>query len=83
MGSAKIMVIRRVEKPVPGEVKGARIRGLRDGDSLIALGWQRAGAPVGFFVKPAWPAIIKPDHFFAVRFESRMNTGVHSRFENW
>ena len=63
------MIIRHAEKPVPGKVQGVRARGELDGASLTALGWQRAGALVSFFERPAAPHIARPDHLVAVRFD--------------
>ena len=69
MGPQKIMVIRHAEKPVSGKVEGVRARGELDAASLTALGWQRAGALVGFFEQPRSAHILCPDHLFAVRFD--------------
>ena len=63
------MVIRHAEKPVEGKVQGVRARGEVDAASLTALGWQRAGALVSFFEKPAFAGISRPNHLFAVRFD--------------
>jgi broad specificity phosphatase PhoE len=70
MGPTKIMIIRHAEKPVPGKVEGVRARGELDAASLTVLGWQRAGALVSFFERPASPHIAYPSHLFAGRFAS-------------
>jgi hypothetical protein len=36
---------------------------------LIARGWQRAGALVGFFLNPTSTDIVRPEHLCAVRFD--------------
>lgn len=69
MPASQIMIIRHAEKPIPGKVHGVRARGQPDDASLTALGWQRAGALAGFFEKPRTPAVRRPDHLFAVRFD--------------
>src|SRR5215210_5416005 len=69
MGALKIMVIRHAEKPITGRAAGVRARGAEDDASLIARGWQRAGALVGFFLNPTSPDIIRPQHLCAVRFD--------------
>jgi hypothetical protein len=49
VGGAKlILIIRHGEKP-EGKLKGVKIDGSEDEDSLIPRGWQRAGALVGLF----------------------------------
>ena len=48
--AAKIMIIRHAEKPPDsGEPYGIDSNGSQDAESLIVLGWQRAGALVCFF----------------------------------
>ena len=69
MGPNKIMIVRHAEKPVPDKVEGVRARGTADAASLTPLGWQRAGALVGFFEHPRSPHIACPEHLFAVRFD--------------
>jgi hypothetical protein len=69
MGASKIMVIRHAEKPITGRADGVRARGDKDDASLIARGWQRAGALVGFFLNPTSPDIVRPEHLWAVRFD--------------
>lgn len=66
MGASKIMVIRHAEKP--GRYHGAAYRGVTakgkgDPESLVTLGWERAGALVTLLAPPWGPA----DPFRAVR----------------
>ena len=69
MGTTKIMVIRHAEKPIAGRADGVRARGEKDDASLVARGWQRAGALVGFFLNPTSADVVRPAHLFAVRFD--------------
>ena len=66
MGTTKIMVIRHAEKPIAGRADGVRARGEKDDASLVARGWQRAGALVGFFLNPTSADVVRPAHLFAV-----------------
>ncbi len=66
----KIMLIRHAEKPAdPPPPHGVNPDGEKDKESLIVLGWQRAGALVPFFApavgSPQSPLIAKPAHLYA------------------
>ncbi len=69
MPASKIMVIRHAEKPV-GKTKGVELNGSTDPESLIVLGWQRAGALVGLFdSSDETSRLAAPQHLFAAKFE--------------
>ena len=58
MSATKIMIIRHAEKPTttpPPPTNGVTITGSPDKDSLIVLGWQRAGALVTLFAPSRGP----------------------------
>lgn len=58
MPATKIMIIRHAEKPTttpPPPTNGVTITGTQDKDSLIPLGWQRAGALVTLFAPSRGP----------------------------
>ena len=61
----KIMIIRHAEKPVSPPPFGVKEDGTQSQHALIALGWQRAGALVGFFAGPVVVAIAVPDALYA------------------
>ena len=71
MGASKIMVIRHAEKP--GKYNGVKYHGVtatgeKCKESLVTLGWERAGALVGLFVPPWGPVsedLATPAHLFA------------------
>ena len=63
-GPDKVMLIRHAEKPVDSTA-GVSEDGSTDKHSLIVRGWQRAGALVAFFAKPAQPGIAVPATIFA------------------
>jgi hypothetical protein len=58
------MLIRHAEKPDASNA-GVSAEGSTDKHSLIVRGWQRAGALVAFFAKPALPGIAVPATIFA------------------
>lgn len=75
MGATKIMVIRHAEKPEPYD--GTKYSGVdavgttcgADGaESLVTIGWERAGALVTLFAPP-WgpktPILAQPQHIYA------------------
>lgn len=56
MSATKIMIIRHAEKPTTTPLaNGVTITGSQDKDSLIVLGWQRAGALVALFAPSRGP----------------------------
>ena len=56
MSATKIMIIRHAEKPTTTPLaNGVTITGSQDKDSLIVLGWQRAGALVTLFAPSRGP----------------------------
>ena len=56
MPATKIMIIRHAEKPTTTPLaNGVTITGSQDKDSLIVLGWQRAGALVALFAPSRGP----------------------------
>ena len=59
------MIIRHAEKPVSPPPFGVEEDGTQSQHALIALGWQRAGALVGFFAGPVVVAIAVPDALYA------------------
>ncbi len=59
------MLIRHAEKQNEPPPFGIDEEGNRSKHSLIARGWQRAGALVPFFCHPAHPAIATPTAIFA------------------
>ncbi len=61
--NATIMVIRHAEKPY-GNFHGVTVKGENDPESLIVMGWQRAGALARFFAVPASPLSV-PQFLFA------------------
>jgi hypothetical protein len=69
MTTNRIMVIRHGEKPsADGSIVGVDCSGAANPDELSVLGWQRAGALVGFFAEANGvrrPGIYKPDFLFA------------------
>lgn len=70
MKAKKIMIIRHAEKPADsGAPFGVDINGNQNPESLIPLGWQRAGALVPFFApsdsKPQSTGIVTPQYLFA------------------
>lgn len=67
MGVSKLMLIRHAEKPVEGGPRGVDLAGRPDKDSLIPLGWQRAGALVRLFAPlgASVPGLAVPDAIFA------------------
>jgi hypothetical protein len=70
MGATKIMVIRHAEKPgyYNGPAYGGvNATGAADPESLVTIGWQRAGALVTLFAPP-WgpvPLLAQPQHIYA------------------
>ena len=75
MGATKIMVIRHAEKPAPyGGINYAGVDaagttcGADGEESLVTIGWERAGALVTLFAPP-WgpkaPALATPQHIYA------------------
>lgn len=71
MGASRIMVIRHAEKPARYQgvrYRGVTAKGKTDPESLVTLGWERAGALVTLFALPwgpAGPALAAPDFLFA------------------
>jgi hypothetical protein len=68
--ATKIMVIRHAEKPANDPPPyGVTLKGEREKESLIVLGWQRAGALVGFFAPTndsfQDPLLAKPQFLYA------------------
>ena len=66
----KIMIVRHAEKPADqGSPHGVDINGKQDPESLIPLGWQRAGGLAAFFAPSNGifksPEIVKPQYLFA------------------
>lgn len=66
----KIMIVRHAEKPAAsGSPQGVDINGRKDPESLIPLGWQRAGALATLFAPSTGeyksPLITKPQFLFA------------------
>jgi hypothetical protein len=62
-----IMVIRHAEKPA-GNIHGVTAQGEKDPESLIVMGWQRAGALAPFFAVPP-PPLSVPQFLFAAEAE--------------
>jgi hypothetical protein len=58
-----IMAIRHAEKPF-GNFHGVTAKGEKDAESLIVMGWQRAGALARFFAVPPSPLSV-PQFLFA------------------
>jgi hypothetical protein len=70
-GAQMILIIRHGEKP-EGTLKGVKIDGSEDEDSLIPRGWQRAGALVGLFAPqqgPLRPGLMRPELLIAPEYE--------------
>ena len=72
MGPTKIMIIRHAEKPGTyggNEYKGINAAGKKDKESLITLGWERAGGIANLFDPPnsqfQHPALAQPDFIYA------------------
>ena len=72
--ATKIMLIRHAEKPVEdeppfGALYGVEFNGTQNKDSLIVLGWQRAGALVCFFAPTYGPlqntSLAKPQSLYS------------------
>lgn len=68
--ATKIMIVRHAEKPATrGSPHGIAIDGKEDKESLIPLGWQRAGALAPFFAPSdgqfTSPLIVSPQKLFA------------------
>jgi hypothetical protein len=68
--ASKIMIVRHAEKPAAsGTPYGININGQQDPESLIPLGWQRAGALASFFApsngQPTAAGIVTPQTLFA------------------
>jgi hypothetical protein len=71
MGATKIMVIRHAEKPDPYNgmtYTGVNATGTADPESLVTIGWERAGALVSLFAPP-WgprtPTLAQPQSLYA------------------
>lgn len=73
MKATKIMIIRHGEKP-SNELfpRGVDVHGIKDSDSLIVKGWQRAGGVAVLFDPPGGivlnDKLAKPQHLFAPKF---------------
>jgi broad specificity phosphatase PhoE len=70
-GAKTILIIRHGEKP-EGALKGVKIDGSEDKDSLIPRGWQRAGALVGLFAPQQGtvrPGLSRPELLIAPEYE--------------
>ena len=71
MGASKIMVIRHAEKPDTYNgtaYQGVLATGEENKESLVTLGWERAGALVSLFAPPWGPRgahLATPDFLFA------------------
>jgi hypothetical protein len=68
--ATKIMVIRHAEKPLNDPPPyGVTVKGEREKESLIVLGWQRAGALAGFFAPTndsfQDPSLARPQFIYA------------------
>jgi hypothetical protein len=61
----KIMLIRHAEKPDAMPPFGVKPDGTANKHSILVRGWQRAGALVPFFVRPADPKVATPEAIFA------------------
>lgn len=59
------MLIRHAEKPDGDGVAGVKEDGSTDKHSITVRGWQRAGALVPFFARPAHPKIARPNVIYA------------------
>jgi hypothetical protein len=69
-GAETILIIRHGEKPLNG-VNGVTIDGVKDEDSLIPRGWQRAGALVDLLAPEAGPireGLARPGMLFAPQY---------------
>ncbi|MDE2577264.1 MAG: histidine phosphatase family protein [Hyphomicrobiales bacterium] len=82
MPPAKIMIIRHAEKPEKGGARAFDAWGEEDKNSLIARGWQRAGALVRFFNPldgALTPGLARPDHIYAAAANKKINPSERSR----
>lgn len=81
----KIMILRHAEKPGhygDKSCEGVRFNGDRDRDSLVPLGWQRAGALCTLFGSDRAAAargLAVPEHLYASDPERVNDTGSRSR----
>ena len=78
MGPTKIMIIRHAEKPGTydeNEYKGINAFGEHDKESLITLGWERAGGIANVFDPTTHPKLATPDFIYA------SNPAIHHDME--